>query len=165
MTFDRENFEKAKLLALKFVSTKMRTRQEVIDFLHKKNYDSDVIAETVAFLLEYRYLDDVAYCRAWIHDKIQFHPCGRKKMAAELNKKVSDRQLVQSALEEWYSEEQEVELALLAAKQKVNNTLGRKPITREQLARFLFGRGYSSSTIRRALQMMQDSETDCEFSM
>ena len=147
-----EQTETAKSAALKYISVRMRTKNEVESFLHKKNYPAELIEEVIAFLLRYQYLDDAAYCRAWIHEKVVFHPCGRKKMAMELAKKVSDKQLIRDCLEEYFSEEQEQALALEAANQKLRSHAGKKQIGREQIARFLYGRGYSGTVIGHVLQ-------------
>ena len=96
-----------------------------------------------------RYLDDAAYCRSWIHDRVQFHPCGRQKMAFELEKKISDRQLVQQSLEEYFPEEQELELAMAAAMKKIESS--RSAVSREQIGRFLYTRGYGGSLVNRVL--------------
>ena len=140
--------EIAKQLALKFVSVRMRTTHEVIEHLQKKGCTREQSQAAVAFLKEYQYLNDAAYCRAWIHDRIQFHPCGRQKMTAELRKKISDSQLIADSLSEYFSYEDELALAKAAAEQKMRSYTGKKHISKEQLSRFLYTRGYSGSIIK-----------------
>ncbi len=147
--------EIAKQRALKFVSARMRTTHEVMEYLQKKGCTRHQSQVAVAFLKEYQYLDDAAYCRAWIHDKIQFHPCGRQKMAAELRKKISDNQLINDSLDAYFSYEEELELAKAAAKQKMGSHTGNKTISREQLSRFLYTRGYSGGIIREVCAEIQ----------
>lgn len=155
-----QELEAAKQMALKYVSVRMRTKLEVAEYLQKKGCNQSQIQEVTAFLIEYHYLDDAAYCRAWIHDKIAFHPCGRKKMEAELSKKIRDRQLIAICLEELFSEEAELELALSAAKQKLRSAAGRKSISREKLARFLYTRGYGGNIISQVCKtVMNHSDT------
>lgn len=158
-----QSLDKAKNVALNYISTRMRTQREVIAFLQKKGYADTVVRETVSFLMRYQYLNDAAYCRAWIHDKLQFHPCGRKKMAAELSKKVADRHMVQLSLEECYSEEQELENAFAAAMQKLKSNGRAKQVSRQQLARFLYSRGYGSSIIETVLHTIEFSASAEEF--
>ncbi len=146
-----KQLEQAKSTALNYISNRIRTEKETVEYLQKKGFEEELVAEVIAFLHQYQYLDDETYCRAWIHDRVQFHPCGRKKMAAELSKKVSDRQLVQMSLEAYFSEEQELDLAMAAAEQKLRTSSGKKKAGREQLARFLYSRGYGSSIIGQVL--------------
>ncbi len=142
--------EKAKQAGLKYVAARMHTRYEVKQHLQKKGYASDIISEVIAFLESYHYLDDEAYCRSWIHDRVQFHPCGRQKMAFELAKKITDRQLIQQSLEEYFPEETEYELAMAAAEKKIDSS--RAGVSREQLGRFLYTRGFGGSLVNRVLQ-------------
>ena len=151
-----EKLEQAKSTALKFVAVRMRTQLEVEQQLQKKGYDADIIAEAVAFLREYQYLDDETYCRCWIHDRVEFHPCGRQKMFFDLAKKVTDRQLVRLSLENYFPAEVELELAVSAAHKKLAS--GSKAVSREQLRRFLYGRGYSGKIINQVLQIEEINE-------
>ena len=145
-----EQLEQAKQEALRYVAVRMRTRQEVMQQLCKKGYGADVADAVIGFLEEYHYLDDEAYCRSWIHDRIAFHPCGRQKMAFELAKKIADQQLISQCLEQYFTREAELELAQAAAVKKLQS--GRQTVTAEQLSRFLYSRGYSGSIIRAVLQ-------------
>ena len=145
-----EQLEQAKQEALRYVTVRMRTRQEVVQQLCKKGYGTDVADAVIGFLEEYHYLDDEAYCRSWIHDRIAFHPCGRQKMAFELAKKIADQQLISQCLEQYFTREAELELAQAAAVKKLQS--GRQAVTTEQLSRFLYSRGYSGSIIRAVLQ-------------
>ncbi len=163
---DRQ-LEQAKQAGLKYVAVRMRTRHEVKQYLQKKGYDKDTIQSVMTFLEDYCYLDDEAYCRSWIHDRIQFHPCGRQKMAFELAKKMNDRQLIQQSLETYFSEEIELELALAAAEKKIASS--RAGVNREQVGRFLYTRGFGGSLVSRVLQeeriqeqLQKQKQEDCQ---
>lgn len=145
-----KQMEQAKQAGLKYVASRMRTCREVGEYLQKKGYDHEVAQAVIAFLEAYHYLDDVAYCKSWIHDRMEFHPCGRQKMAMELAKKITDRALVRASLEEYFTEEAELELAMAAALKKIGS--GRTAIKRDQLARFLYTKGFGSVVVNRVLQ-------------
>mgnify|MGYP002569692890 CR=1 FL=1 len=151
-----EQLEQAKQVALKFVSVRMRTEQDVEQMLQKKGYDRKTVQTVVAFLKRYQYLDDAAYCRSWIHDKVQFHPCGRKKMAFELSKKIADHQLICDSLTEYFPEEAELEQAITVAQKKIDSSGSN--LRREQLSRFLYSRGYGGSVIDTVLQKHEIEE-------
>lgn len=145
-----EQLEQAKQTALRYVAARMHTTQEVRQLLQKKGYEDALIQNVIAFLKEYGYLDDAAYCRSWIHDRIQFHPCGRQKMVFELAKKITDRHLVQQSVESYFSEEDERKLARAAAMKKLDSS--RTPLRGDQLRRFLYTRGYGVDIINQTLQ-------------
>lgn len=151
-----KELEQAKQAGLKYIAGRMHTRREVKEYLQKKGYAGELVQEVLSFLDEYGYLDDAVYCRSWIHDRIQFHPCGRQKMAAELAKKISDKALIQQSLEEYFPNEIEAELALNLALKKIRSS--RSIPRRDQLARFLYTKGFSGSVVSHILQ----DETVCE---
>ncbi len=159
--FDKteKQLEEARQAGLKYVASRMRTRREVQEYLQKQGYGREIIQNVVIFLEEYRYLDDAAYCKSWIHDRIEFHPCGRQKMAFELAKKISDKMLIQESLEVYFPEETEWELAVAAALKKTGSS--RSGIKREQLARFLYTKGFSGAVVSRVLQEESVQERLC----
>ena len=148
--FVEQTEEQAKQEALRFIMVRLRTQREVEQQLTKKGYSKQQIIRVIAFLKEYQYLDDAVYCRSWIFDRIQFHPCGRQKMIFELSKKVSDIALVQQSLEQYFPLEQELELARIAAQKKKNSMHG--TMRREQMGRFLYNKGYNGEVIQTVLR-------------
>ena len=146
LLWEPDPVEQAKEAGLDYVSRQLRTRREVEQHLQKKQFANDAIQGALAFLEEYGYVNDRAYCKSWIYDRMTFHPCGRMKMEQDLAKKVSDRSLIRESLEEFFPRETEEDLALEAAKQKLRGTS--KRLKKDQLIRFLLGRGYSLSIAR-----------------
>ena len=140
-----DTLEQAKEAALKFLTVRLHTRQEVKQLLQKKGYTAEITAQVLEFLEQYQYLDDAVYCRSWFSDRVRFHPCGRQKMAFELSKKISDRQLIAESLETYFPRELEIESAVAAAQKKIAG--GSQKISREKLSRFLYSKGYSGSVI------------------
>ncbi len=149
-----DSLEEAKQTALRYVEVRLRTEREVAEQLRKKKYAAEVIDAVLQFLREYQYLDDRAYCRSWIYDRMQFHPCGRRKMAADLAKKISDRDLILQSLEEYFPPEEEYALALEAAQKK----LAEGPVSMEKLGRFLSSRGYGTAIIGQVFRSEQVAE-------
>ena len=136
-----DTLEQAKETALKYLTARLRTRQEVKQLLQKKGYTAEITAQVLEFLERYQYLDDAVYCRSWISDRVRFHPCGRQKMAFELSKKISDRQLIAESLETYFPRELEKKIA--------GSSQG---MGRDKLGRFLYSKGYGGSVIRAVFQ-------------
>jgi regulatory protein len=78
--------------AVRFLSYRSRSVEEVNRYLREKDYPDAVINDTVDRLLEQRYLDDEEYARAWLRNREQLSPKGRQALRYELRQKgVSDR--------------------------------------------------------------------------
>ena len=56
-----DTLEQAKETALKYLTARLRTRQEVKQLLQKKGYTAEITAQVLEFLERYQYLDDAVY--------------------------------------------------------------------------------------------------------
>ena len=84
--------KEAREQALKFLVSRMRCEREVREHLRKKGHSRADIDDAVDYLYSYEYLDDLKYCEAFIHDRVQFNPCGRQKLFYDLSQKGVSRQ-------------------------------------------------------------------------
>ena len=60
--------EKCRNTALRYVAMRMRTEGQVADYLRRKEFEEADIADAIGFLREYRYVDDVRYCRMYFRE-------------------------------------------------------------------------------------------------
>lgn len=74
-------------IAVKYISTKVRSCFEVYEYLEKKEIDKVVIHEVVEKLKKQNYLDDNVYAKAFVNDRIKFSNNGPYKIKRELEDK------------------------------------------------------------------------------
>lgn len=110
--------EKAKAQAMKYLLGRMRSEKEIRQYLYKKHYDHDIIEAVIAFLYQYQYLDDLKFCEAFINDRINLKPCGRRKIRQDLREKGVKGDIIDLALEKYFPYETECEAALRIAERK-----------------------------------------------
>lgn len=134
--------------AVKYLNARMRSEYEMAKYLQSKGYAREDILEAIAKLKEYGYLNDLAYAGAFIRDKINFNPCGSKKIYVELRKRGVKAQVINQALAENMCPEVEEELA-----QKI--ALKRPAESKDKLMRYLLGRGFTNQAARRALENIE----------
>ena len=142
--------EKAKNQALKYITIRMRSRLEMVQYLRKKDYSAEIIQQVLEFLEHYNYLDDTHFCRLWIEDKMRFHPCGRQKMKMELRKKGISSTIIEEVLPEVYPEEEECALALQLAEKHQCKT-EQDDAQRGKMGRYLYSKGFSAGIIENVL--------------
>ena len=128
--------------ALKYIEVRMRSEWELRTYLQKKEYSREEIDHAVAFLKEYGYLDDREFCRAFVRDKINFSPCGRNKLYAELRKKGVGGDIIKNTLERYYTKESELAVAKKILQKQTR--LEQEPLKQAQ---FLKSKGFSASVI------------------
>lgn len=108
---NKEEFSKARNKAFKLLSYRERTIKEIEDRLSKKDFEADVIKAVVDFLLENDYLNENRFAEMWIRSRKKHHPRGRKLIYKELKNKGVNQRIINNALNEYLSREEEVEMA------------------------------------------------------
>lgn len=84
--------------ALKSISVRERTAGEVKDFLLRRGYAGDVIADVVRSLREEGLVDDAGYARRFAEDRRLLDQWGNERIARDLERRGIDRELVERAL-------------------------------------------------------------------
>ena len=98
--FDEE-LERARQVALRFLTSRDRSVLEVRQKLGQKRYSEDVIERVIANLQESRFLDDNAFARRWVETRLQSRPAGARQVEVELRGRGIDGTLVEQVLEEF----------------------------------------------------------------
>lgn len=139
--------------AVKYLGVRMRSEYEIKQYLHTKGYEDADIAEVLQILREYKYVDDLAYAGAFIRDRLNFNPCGSKKMYAELRKRGINGNIINQALADNMCAEIEAEAAeKVALKQRTDS--------REKLLRYLLGRGFTYQAAKSGVAMWEQKRQD-----
>ena len=73
--------------ALKLLSYNRKTEKGMYDALKKKGFDEDFIDNTLDFLKENKYIDDLEYAKSFIRDKQNINKYGSNRIKYELIKR------------------------------------------------------------------------------
>jgi len=145
----KDQTEKAKKNALRFVSYRPRSVYEVQTHLQRKAFDEETIEQVLAYLNGLELLDDVAFAQYWIEQRETFRPRSRYALGQELRQKGISREIVAAALEEV----DETAAARRAAEKQANRWAGLpEDVFKEKMAGFLQRRGFSYDIIREILE-------------
>jgi len=74
-------------LAIKYINTKLRSEKEIRSFLEKKNFDLEVIENTIEKLKDKGYLDANIYIKSFINDQVNLTSNGYYKILKSLENK------------------------------------------------------------------------------
>jgi len=108
---DKKQFSKARNKAFKLLSYRERTIKEIEDRLRKKDFSEEVIKAVVDFLLEKDYLNEERFSEMWIRSRKKHHPRGRKLIYKELKNKGVNQRIINSALDQHLSNQEEIDMA------------------------------------------------------
>jgi len=154
--------QRAKDFALKYLSYRSRSCQEMYDRLRRKGYDEEVVEQVVHYLIDLKYLDDRKFAYDWSCFLIDRKMAGRKLIRYELLRKGIDEDIIEETIRRIYdTEDREKELAF----QLIRRRIGRyhkkeKEKLRRSLAGLLSRHGFSTSVILEVLPRAMDGEGD-----
>jgi regulatory protein len=111
--------------ALRLLAHRARSRRELETRLRRKDFPGRLIREVADELTHLGYLDDAAFARAWVADRLRLRPRGRRALAAELRKKGVAGALIEAALDDAFREEGASELQI--ARDLADGWLRRQP--------------------------------------
>jgi len=143
-------YEKAKFAALRYVDYSPRTIKETIDKLHTLEFEETIVEKTIAFLKSHDYLNDLAYAKGFIRNRIEQKRHGRHKISYDLIRKGISKDISAPILEEYQESEYEGAIYLYHKKTKGAEITDQKE--KAKITRYLQSRGYSYEIIRDVIQ-------------
>ncbi len=146
-----ENLAKCKESALRTIERSYKTEKEIKDKLLLKEFDEDIIDETLNFLKEYGFIDDSKFVKMFVKDHIRNQ--GRNKIKYLLQQKGVDNNLIDEAFLN-LEKEYELERAYILAEKKYLSVSKREDDDfkiKNKIIRYLLGRGYDYSIAKDIL--------------
>ncbi len=143
----------AREYALKLISIKDRTKKELTDKLKEKNYEQSDIENTVDFLEEYGYINDVRYAAAFTSDAINIKKWGKSRIRIELLRKGIEREIAENSIEDAFVDVDESRLREAMQKRFQNADFGNIK-ERTRIFNFYQRRGFSPEEIKGAMNAL-----------
>ena len=110
----------AEYAAMTYLARAEHCRAALTQKLIKKNIDRKAIEPALDYLEGVRYLDDERFAGAWLRTRSIDHAEGRIRLAAELASRGVDRNAAKKALDEFFSEHNELDICARAYR-KIRN--------------------------------------------
>jgi regulatory protein len=156
---DRELFEKitdfdffveAKRIVLAYLNYRSRSEKEIRERLQKEDIPESIILRTFEFLKEYKMIDDEAWSKSFVNDKLMRKPVSSKQLAFGLKQKGVSKEVIEETISNLNENETDASRAVRAAEKRWPRILKSESDPRKQkqkLYTFLAGRGFSFETI------------------
>jgi regulatory protein len=142
-------------VALRFLSYRIRTREEVAGKLLEEGFSEPVIARTLERIARLGYLDDRRFAQAWVRSRMMLKGYGREVIWRELLQKGVSKGVIEEVLTDGENDEEEAARRSLAkrfTRRAPAKEPGREPDLREKAYRYLYRRGFRSELIRSVLK-------------
>ncbi|MGP2439960.1 recombination regulator RecX [Streptomyces sp. JW3] len=160
----RDPVEQARAICLRLLTGTPRTRKQLADALRKKEIPEDAAEEVLSRFEEVGLINDGAFADAWVESRHHGRGLARRALARELRTKGVDSALIDEAVSQLDSEqEEETARELVARKLRSTRGLDRDKRLR-RLAGVLARKGYSEGMALRVVrQALEEEGEDTEF--
>ncbi|MFJ9523323.1 regulatory protein RecX [Kitasatospora sp. NPDC101801] len=143
---------RARDICLRLLTGTAKTRKQLADALRKKEIPDEVAAEVLDRYEEVGLIDDGAFAAAWVESRHAVRGLGRRALAQELRQRGVAGELVERALEQVDTEDEE-EAARELVRRKLRTVRALDPQVRtRRLVGMLARRGYSEGLAFRAVK-------------
>ena len=127
---------------VKYIGVRLRSTNEIKEYMKRKNIDDNLIYKTIEKLNKNKLLDDEAFTKAFIHDKLNFTTMGPYKIRLELTKHKIDNSVIDKYI-------YDIDKSFLDEKinKQINKLLKKKNTNKNKIYHYLINLGYSSELI------------------
>lgn len=146
--------------ALRYLARRSRSESEMRRYLERKGFDGSQIDSTIGWLQEKKYLNDQEFAEAWVRNRQQLAPRGKRRLMIELYQKGVDRDIATQAVQISISPEDEAEAAYKALQSRKNRYRGTETLEiKQKIYNFLSYRGFSSDAVQAAWERFLSDAT------
>ncbi|MFM9596544.1 recombination regulator RecX [Streptomyces scabiei] len=150
--------ERARAICLRLLTGTPRTRKQLADALRKREIPEDVADAVLSRFEEVGLIDDGAFAEAWVESRHHGRGLARRALARELRTKGVDSALIDEAVSQLDSEQEETTARELVAR-KLRSTRGLDRDKRlRRLAGMLARKGYSEGLALRVVRQALEEE-------
>ncbi|MET7687040.1 recombination regulator RecX [Streptomyces sp. NPDC005483] len=156
--------ERARAICLRLLTGTPRTRKQLADALRKREIPDDAAEEVLSRFEEVGLINDSAFADAWVESRHHGRGLARRALAQELRTKGVDSTLIDAAVSQLDSEqEEETARELVDRKLRATRGLDRDKRLR-RLAGMLARKGYSEGMALRVVrQALEEEGEETEF--
>lgn len=157
-----DEIKKALHLCYSFLSYRMRSEQEVVTYLKKKNIDESITSQVIEQLKEQQYMNDLEFAKSYVRDKKRLSSKGPLVILKELQKKGVSESESKQALQEFPEVEQlEAAKTFIMKKASLEKKESYKAL-RQKLGLQLQKKGFPYEIIEAALQHLPEKNSEDE---
>ncbi|WP_058304005.1 RecX family transcriptional regulator [Gorillibacterium timonense] len=149
---------RAYLDAIRFISVRSRSIDEVRKKLKTRGYEPPMIQQVLDQLGEQGYLNDLDFAELWTKERITLQKKGRKWVEQELRQKGVNKQIISDAIGR-IDPEEEKQQALTVATKRWKLLSGEPADKKRKLFAFLARRGYSPQLVSAVVKEVSAGET------
>ncbi|WP_257350834.1 recombination regulator RecX [Pseudalkalibacillus decolorationis] len=139
-------------LAVNYLSYRMRSYKEIVDYLKKKEVPAVAIEAIMERLQGFNYIDDLEFAKMFIRSKVATSQKGPKALVQELKLKGVPQTIIEEAIPVYPQEEQIESATKLAIKKAKQSQKLSEVAVKQKVGQILQQKGFAWNIIEQALE-------------
>lgn len=155
---------RARDVIYRLLAARARSQQELRQALQRKGIDEETAERVLQKFVDAGLVDDAAFARDWVRSRSRSRGLGRKALGFELRRKGVDESLIEIALSEVDSDDEEERARELVQRKLRTMTIGDPVVVTRRLIGMLARKGYSEGLAFRIVrEELERSGAGTEF--
>jgi len=158
---DFDYFIEAKRIALAYLNHRARSEKEIRQRLQKEDIPEAIVLRVIEFLKEQKFIDDEAWSKAFVNDKLVRKPVSSKQLAFGLKQKGVPKEVIEETIANLNAEQGDMERAIQSAEKRWPRILRSESDPKKQkqkLYTFLASRGFEYEVIEKVIRQIMNDE-------
>lgn len=146
--------------ALKYIETRLRSREEIKNYLNKKGYGNELIQNTIERLEKNHFIDDTSFAKAFIQDKMYLTTMGPEKIKQELLQLKVEESIIESFMDQLDNKWVQEKISKLIDKKLNTKTKYTGNVLKQKIVDYMMNLGYAKGDIVSYLNTKQLANND-----
>lgn len=145
--------KRAKLRAMHLLNDMGRTESQLRTKLLQNDYPSDIVEEAIAYVKSFGYINDAEYARNFIENRKEKK--SKKEICAALCQKGLQKDLIETALEESYANDDSIAAIEAIVRKKKFDSKSTDYREMQKMMGYLVRKGFRYDDIRQVIQVSE----------
>ena len=145
--------KRAKLRAMHLLNDMGRTESQLRTKLLRNDYPSDIVEEAIAYVKSFGYINDAEYTRSFIENRKEKK--SKKEIYAALCQKGLPKDLIETALEECYADDDSIAAIEAIVRKKKFDHKSTDYKEMQKMMGYLVRKGFRYDDIRQVIQVSE----------
>ncbi|MCF2668643.1 MULTISPECIES: regulatory protein RecX [Lachnospiraceae] len=145
--------KRAKLRAMHLLNDMGRTESQLRTKLLRNDYPSDIVEEAIAYVKSFGYINDAEYTRSFIENRKEKK--SKKEIYAALCQKGLPKDLIETALEECYADDDSIAAIEAIVRKKKFDPKSTDYKEMQKMMGYLVRKGFRYDDIRQVIQVSE----------
>lgn len=143
--------KQAKLKALRLLTDMDRTEEQLRTKLKQKSYTDEVIDQAIQYVKSFGYIDDANYAMRFVENRKDSK--SRQEIYAALSQRGVARDLIEQAMEECYTRDDEIQAIQALLEKKHFSPEYSTDAEKKKIYSYLLRKGFHYDDVRKVMQV------------